>query len=325
MQKTRKESQLHLAEVAQPVCTALQIGLVNSLRRRGIFPSAVLGHSSGEIAAAYAAGVLSLQAAITISYYRGFITKGKTMKGGMAAVGLGADEIANFLSDGVIMACENSSSSVTISGDLDVVDGIIKRLKKELPDVFVRKLKVNMAYHSRKLCTLISFQSLINTLDHMKLLGTDYQQLIEAEFCDNFICPNNPEIPFFSSVTEDLLDEAAMFKPDYWVSNLVSPVRFKSAITRALKARLKDIYVEIGPHSTLAGSINSANSDTSVTCPYVSTLQRDADCEASLLSAFGKLYQYSAAIDLEKLMPHGQVLSDIPAYPWDHSGSYWQI
>ena len=123
---------------------------MSALRRGGIHPSAVLGHSSGEIAAAYAAGVLSLQAAIIIAYYRGFITKGQTTKGGMAAVGLGADEVTQFLSEGVIMACENSSSSTTISGDLDALDAVVKCFKKELPDVFVRKLKVNMAYHSRE-------------------------------------------------------------------------------------------------------------------------------------------------------------------------------
>ena len=151
MQKLPNESQLYRAEVAQPVCTALQIGLVNALRRRGIYPSAVLGHSSGEIAAAYAAGVLSLQAAIIIAYYRGFITKEQTLAGGMAAVGLGADEISKFLSKGVIMACENSDNSTTISGDLAVLDQVIKQIRAEMPDVFVRKLKVNMAYHSREL------------------------------------------------------------------------------------------------------------------------------------------------------------------------------
>ena len=157
----------------------------------------------------------------------------------------------------------------------------------------------------------------------MKPLGKNYRQFIEEEFRDKSIRPNEPAIPFFSSVTEELIDEATRFGPDYWVSNLVSPVRFKSAITLALKSRPKDIYIEIGPHSTLAGPINNANSDTSVTCPYVSTLQRDADCEVSLLSAFGKLYQYGAAIDLEKLVSHGTVLADIPTYSWDHSGSYW--
>ena len=157
----------------------------------------------------------------------------------------------------------------------------------------------------------------------MKPLGRRYQGFVTEEFRDKSIRPNAPAIPFFSSVTEELIEEAAMFGPNYWVSNLVSPVRFKSAITLALKSRPKDIYVEIGPHSTLAGPINSANSDTSVTCPYVSTLQRDADCEESLLSAFGTLYQYGATVNLENLVSPGTVLADIPTYPWDHSGSYW--
>ena len=157
----------------------------------------------------------------------------------------------------------------------------------------------------------------------MKPLAIEYQRLIEHELHEKSLDAKAPEIPFFSSVTEQRIDNAAIFDPKYWVSNLVSPVLFKSAITLALESRPKDIYLEIGPHSTLAGPINSANSNSSLACPYVSTLQRDTDCEESLLSAFGKLYQYGATLDLEKLISPGTVLTDIPTYPWDYSGAYW--
>lgn len=149
--KPSQTSELHLAEVTQPVSTALQIGLVNELRRCGVRPSAVIGHSSGEIAAAYACGVLSLQAALVIAYYRGFITKGQTSSGGMAAVGLGARDVSLFLSGGIVIACENSEDSTTISGDLAELGKTCARIKEERPDTLVHKLKVDMAYHSRKL------------------------------------------------------------------------------------------------------------------------------------------------------------------------------
>jgi acyl transferase domain-containing protein len=113
----------------------------------GVVPVAVVGHSSGEIAAAYASGYLSMQEAIIIAYYRGHVTK-ESLGGGMAAVGLGADDLSEFLVEGVVLACENSPNSSTISGDSSKVKEVADAIKKKLPDVLVRVLKVEMAYHS---------------------------------------------------------------------------------------------------------------------------------------------------------------------------------
>lgn len=110
----------------------------------------MVGHSSGEIAAAYAAGALSLREAITAAYYRGQVSKKTDTPGGMAAVGLGAEETRKYLPDRVVVACENSPASTTISGDADQVQAALGNIKGALPDVFARALKVEMAYHSRK-------------------------------------------------------------------------------------------------------------------------------------------------------------------------------
>lgn len=150
MKKPHEVSQLHRAEIAQPVCTAIQIGLVHALRRVGIRPSAVIGHSSGEIAAAYACGALSLRGALIIAYYRGLITKERPANGGMAAIGLGADEVSAFLCDGVVIACENSEDSTTISGDVDSLKEVLAQIQVAKPETLVRKLRVDMAYHSRE-------------------------------------------------------------------------------------------------------------------------------------------------------------------------------
>lgn len=85
-----------------------------------------------------------------IAYYRGYITKEQKLIGGMAAIGLDAVTASTFLRDGVVIACENSPSSTTISGDLHQVEEVVEILRKEKPDVFTRQLKVDMAYHSRK-------------------------------------------------------------------------------------------------------------------------------------------------------------------------------
>ena len=147
--KSSETSQLSDAEIAQPLCTAIQIALVNLLESWGIFPKAVVGHSSGEIAAAYACGGLTAQGAITTAYYRGKSLKSVSAKGTMAAVGLGPAEVQPYLMPGVIAACENSPQSTTISGDEKAVGAVTKDISEDRPEVFVRRLKVDKAYHSR--------------------------------------------------------------------------------------------------------------------------------------------------------------------------------
>lgn len=139
------------AEFSQPLCTALQIALVDLLATWKITPTGVVGHSSGELAAAYAAGALSSDDAIIAAFYRGYVCKTAKKTGGMAAIGIGKTEVSPFLASGVRVACENSGSSVTLSGDLDVLESVMSRIKEARPDILVRKLQVEMAYHSREL------------------------------------------------------------------------------------------------------------------------------------------------------------------------------
>jgi acyl transferase domain-containing protein len=115
-----------------------------------VSPATVVGHSSGEIAGAYACGAITASEAITVAYYRGFITKQQSKAGGMAVVGLSRKEIEIFLMSGVVIACENSPSSVTLSGDRVALNYVCSRIKNELPETFVRHLQVEMAYHSRE-------------------------------------------------------------------------------------------------------------------------------------------------------------------------------
>lgn len=152
--KPKSESLLNKSEYAQPLCTALQIGIINILKACGITSSAVIGHSSGEIAAAYASSAITADEAIIIAYYRGRGTTDVNIPGGMAAVGLGRAGVVKFLQEGVVIACENSPKSVTLSGDLDVLCNVLDAIKQAHPEVFLRKLHVEMAYHSRKLSCL---------------------------------------------------------------------------------------------------------------------------------------------------------------------------
>lgn len=111
----------------------------------------MIGHSSGEIVAAYAAKSITAETAIMIAYYRGQATGSLKKSGGMASIGLGRDAIMQYLEDGVVLACENSLQSVVISGDPDALVRVLDRVKEAHPDVFTGHLEVETAYHSRKL------------------------------------------------------------------------------------------------------------------------------------------------------------------------------
>jgi acyl transferase domain-containing protein len=136
--------------------------IVNLLQSWGIQCAAVIGHSSGEIAAAYAAGALSMEEAIICAYLRGramirYRSKMPEEGGGMAVVGLGSTQVQKYLPDGIVVACENSPLSTTISGDVGKLTKVLDAIKEDQPQVFSRRLAVDMAYHSRK--TFISLNS----------------------------------------------------------------------------------------------------------------------------------------------------------------------
>lgn len=304
LRKTAKTSRLGSAELAQPLCTAIQIALVDTFAAVGIVPAAVVGHSSGEIAGAYASGALTAAEAITAAFHRGAITKKQTRIGGMAAIGMGWDEVKEFLIPGVTVACENSPKSVTLSGDADKIDEVVNAIKNSKPDVLARLLKVDKAYHSY----------------HMAEIGEDYHSLIANKVQDK-----PPTKPFFSSVTGELLGEGEQLGARYWQKNLESPVLFRSAVSSIIQHPIGQnaMFLEIGPHSALAGPVRQTLTAASISSPYVASMLRGQNCTEVLLSVIGKLYTLHVPVDFEALIPEGVSLPELPRYPWNHSGSYW--
>ncbi|KAL8791591.1 MAG: hypothetical protein Q9195_005796 [Heterodermia aff. obscurata] len=305
--KAQENSNLDRSDLAQPICTALQIALVDAMARLDIRPSAVVGHSSGEIAAAYACGAISKRAAMAIAYYRGYVSRDKSSMGRMAAVGLGVEEVAEYLVTGVVVACDNSPNSATLSGEGTKLDSVLSRIREQKPDTLVRKLKVDMAYHS----------------EHMNLLADEYRLLLEQEFQSAQLQLSDPNVPFFSSVSTKQVFLGSELGISYWISNLLSRVRFKAAIQRVAKSQPKNLLLEIGPHSTLAGPSRDSLGQIGLDHSYVSTMKRYADSEHELLSAIGEIWQHGLKIKWEHLAPQGEVLTDLPTYSWDHSGSHW--
>jgi len=148
-------SRIDKAEISQPLCTALQVALVDLLRSSGITFNAVVGHSSGEIGAAYAAGYLSASDAVRVAYYRGVhahLAKGpQGQNGKMMAVGMSFEEATSFcqkkqFAGKIAVAASNARSSVTLSGDEIAIDEAKCVLDEE--KTFARLLKADTAYHS---------------------------------------------------------------------------------------------------------------------------------------------------------------------------------
>ncbi|KAI3321506.1 acyl transferase domain-containing protein [Xylariaceae sp. AK1471] len=292
LRKPAKTSRLGEAKLAQPICTAIQIALVDTLASFGIRVDTVIGHSSGEIAAAYSAGALTAGEAITAAFYRGCAADGQKRAGSMAA----------FLVPNVTIACDNSPRSVTISGDSDQVEQVLRNISQARPEALTRLLQVNKAYHSY----------------HMSEISDRYEDMITSR-----MQTNRSRKPFFSSVTGDILAEDTALDAGYWRCNLECPVMFRLS-QHALGQ--KAVYVEVGPHSALAGpllQIMAATGNTSF--QYVATMIRGQRCTDTLLAAVGKMHCLGVPVNFGSLYPsdHYSCLTGLPRYPFDHANSYW--
>lgn len=135
--------------MGHPLSIALQIALIDVIRSWGIEPTVVLGHSSGEMAAAYASGSITAEGAMAAATFRGSSHSEGSREGSMAAIGLGKTEVLPYMESGVVIACENSQCSVTISGDSEQVAKVVEKIKSSQPGVLARFLRVEKAFHSR--------------------------------------------------------------------------------------------------------------------------------------------------------------------------------
>ncbi|KAL2855595.1 hypothetical protein BJX68DRAFT_216696 [Aspergillus pseudodeflectus] len=304
--RPKSSSQLWKAEYSQPCCTAIQIALVDILKSLNLRPSAVVGHSAGEIAAAYASGALSATEAINIAYHRGQIARRaeETGQGRMIAVNLGREQVSRFLIDRVTIACENSSKSVTLGGDTATLDVVAAEICATHPDVMIKHLPVECAYHSAQMEDVVG----------------DYHSRLESLA----IQAKAPSVPFVSSVTGKQLNSVAEFRPAYWCQNLTSPVLFRSAITEVLSLQLSNrLFLEIGPHTALSGFLSDIAQDLHLpSIPYIPTLVRDVNSNESILRTAGRLFQSGAPIDLSSLCK-GATLPDLPSYSWQYDGRFW--
>ncbi|OJI97248.1 hypothetical protein ASPVEDRAFT_78976 [Aspergillus versicolor CBS 583.65] len=316
------------AAISQTLCTAVQISLVNLLTAAGIKFDHVVGHSSGEIAAAYASGIITLEGAMQIAYYRGFHARHAQgpngEKGGMIAAGMSNDDALEFCTrpefgGRIQVAAVNAPQSVTISGDLEVILQAKECL--ETNGIFVRQLKVDTAYHSQHMlpCAQAYLDSLLACKIHVQQPGTPV---------------------WHSSVHRNKLleQDLSALRGPYWVDNMVQPVLFSRAIALALQHGPFDLAIEVGPHPALKGPTGQIFKETGAAPYYTGTLKRgENDIEALSDTVAGVWVQCPSSIDLhgfyqafsDRTLQNTRtktpvLIKDLPTYSWDHDRVFWR-
>ncbi|RAH47485.1 type I polyketide synthase, partial [Aspergillus brunneoviolaceus CBS 621.78] len=312
---------INLAEISHISYTVIQVALVDLLASWGIQPDRVVGHSSGEIAAAYCAGKIPREAAWDAAYHRGRLTMqilGKP-KGAMLAVGLDSatllahvEKIRRMVPGELVIACYNSPRNNTVSGDENLVLALEERLSTE--SVFMRRLRAPNAYHSPR----------------MKDIADEYEAALdnvsrEADY--NYRTPGDLTIRMFSSSTgkevlKPLLDKT------YWVNSLVSTVDFAGALERMCfddGHGTVDYLIEIGPHGALQSAIKDTLADEG-SISYRMILNRMDSSTRTILNTVGHLVAGGANVNLSEVNSCFQsgsrspVLAvDLPQYPFNHS------
>lgn len=153
----------------------------------------------------------------------------------------------------------------------------------------------------------------------MAEVGAEYQALLEPH-----VSSSRPEVPFYSTVLNEVIKEKGAFNASYWRSNMESPVLFNTALAKLLSHQpANNLFLEIGPHSALAGPLRQIFKQHQPDALYVPTLVRGQDDTTSLLTAVGNLFVKGLAADFDSINPGGSVLTDLPRYPWHHDDSFW--
>lgn len=317
-------SRINDADVSQAASTAIQIALVDLLRSWGVEPAAVVGHSSGEVAAAYAGGILSLRGAMRIAYARGQMairikTVQPDFKGGMMAVSGGMEDVAPLLdiiiSGTVVVACENSPKSLTISGDNAALDELETLLEEDgIPH---RRLAVDFPYHSPFLEPFID----------------QYEEDICTD--DTFVRTETNNVEFFSAMAGRKVDPIAVKKPSYWASSAKFRVRFTSAVNALLKSKAPpEVVVEIGPNPTLTWAMKSILKALGKQAPAsvdtILSLHHGECARAAMLKLAGSLFCLGQGLDMDQVNfghikdheSRPRLIDGLKPYPWSRS-RYW--
>ena len=286
-------------EIAQPALFAVQVAILEWLEAHGIEADAVLGHSVGEVSAAYAAGILSLAEACRVIAERSGAQGRTAGTGRMAALGLSPEKAALAIApygDQLTIAAVNSPNSVTIAGDAAAIGALGTELEPN--QIFFRPLDLDYAFHSR--CMDPIREQLLDRLDGLS--------------------PRDGRLRFVSTVTGTTI-EGRQLDAAYWWDNIRKPVQFAPAVA-SLGSEGFDVFLEIGPHPILDRYLRECLRAAGGQGISIPTLRRHEPERDALWLALGRCYAAGVAIDYDALDPGECAFVPLPAYPWQRE-RYW--
>jgi polyketide synthase 12/epothilone polyketide synthase D len=286
-------SRMAVTAISQPAIFALQVALAALWRSWGVQPEAVVGHSVGEVAAAYLAGIFSLEDAVRVIYQRGRCMELASSRGRMLAAGISAAEAEGLLvrfGDRVSLAAVNGPTSVTLSGEAEPLEEIAREL--EARRVFCRFLQVNYAFHSAQMDPI--------------------QDELLASLRD--LQPRSASLPLFSTVLGHRIEGPEM-GAEYWWHNVRQTVRFADAVDPLIDQGY-DTIVELSPHPVLTTSVMECYRHREKAVHALPSLRRREEERATMLRSLGQLYTLGQPIDWSGLVPGPAEFLRLPPYPW---------
>ncbi len=301
MLKPEAESNMAETRIAQPANFFIQAGLIEMWKAWGVTPDAVVGHSVGEVPAAYVSGALSLEDSVLVSYHRSRCQQKTAGQGTMLAIGLGEEDAESLIAelglvDTLSVAAINSFSGVTIAGTPESLTKVSGACTER--GVFNKMLTVEVAYHSYQMDPLEE----------------------ELKECLKSIKPKKASIPLYSTVTGTRM-QGDEFGADYWWQNVRQPVRF----AKAAKTLVEDgyrVFLEVGPHPVLRTNINECLQADDKKGFSLPSLRRNEPEMPTLLNSLGALHGLGFSIRWDSFTEHGHYVK-LPSYAWDMD-VYWQ-
>lgn len=288
---TQERSRMDRTCVTQPTTFALQVGLAARWKEWGVEPAATIGHSIGEMAAAHVSGAISLEDGVKVVYHRSRLQEQSRLLGGMAAIGLSADETSKVLDQMNIeleIAAINAPELVAVAGRRSEVERLIEELKLTRDDVFARLLHSDYAFHSRQ---MDPFESELRA----SLKG---------------MTSRKPTVPCYSTVTGTTI-QAGELDADYWWRNMRCQVVFRQAAEAAIGDGF-NTFVEIGAHPVLVGPLRGCLAHCGREGTVVGSLHRDEEDRDYLSRSLAELHLAGVAVDWARVVSSNWNFIELP-------------
>uniref|UniRef100_UPI0027E1A703 SDR family NAD(P)-dependent oxidoreductase n=1 Tax=Kitasatospora aureofaciens TaxID=1894 RepID=UPI0027E1A703 len=279
---------------AQAGLFAFEVGVAAVLEAAGVTPDAVVGHSVGEVAAAYVAGVLSLEDASRLVAARARLMQALPGGGAMAAINAPEADVVSSLAEGVSIAAVNGPESVVVSGETDAVDKLVEVWRER--GRRVRRLRVSHAFHSPAMDPVLDELGAVAA-------GLEYRR---------------PQMIWAGALTGELVTEC---EPGYWPAQTRQAVRFADAVA-ALAKQGVSVFVEVGPD----GSLSSLGPDIvagigNEEAVFVPLQRRNDEGTASVVTGLARAFVQGVPVDWSAVLPSGEPV-DLPTYAFRHE-RFW--